>query len=44
MFWGAILKDGESLNRQKIFTKREYPTLHLSQAVLVGGKSARVTI
>ena len=44
MFWGAVLKDGESLQRKEIFKQKEYPTLHLSQAVLVGGKQARLSV
>ena len=44
MFWGAIVKEGQPLKSTKIFEKMEYPALHLSQAVLVKGGSARVAV
>jgi hypothetical protein len=44
MFWGAIIKEGQPLRATKMFESMEFPSLHLSQAVLVKGKDARLTV
>jgi hypothetical protein len=44
MFWGGIVKEGQPLKSTKIFETMEFPALHLSQAVLVKGQSARLSI
>jgi hypothetical protein len=44
MFWGGIVKEGQPLKSTKIFETMEFPALHLSQAVLVNGMQARLTI
>jgi hypothetical protein len=44
MFWGAVVKEGQALKSTKIFESMEYPALHLSQAVLVKGNSARLSV
>jgi hypothetical protein len=44
MFWGAIVKEGQPLRSTKIFESQEFPALHLSQATLVKGSSAKITV
>lgn len=44
MFWGGIVKEGQPLKSTKIFETMEFPALHLSQAVLVKGNNARLSI
>ena len=44
MFWGGIVKEGQPLKSTKIFETMEFPCLNLSQAILVKGESARLSI
>lgn len=38
MFWGAVVKSGETLRSTQIFEAMEFPALHISQAILDNDK------
>jgi len=38
MFWGAVVKSGETLKSAQIFEAMEFPALHISQAILDNDK------